>query len=296
MRVSDKSLYTTSTNNLQAALEKLLKLQESASTGKKVNHPSDDPAGVMKVIDYGTAISKVEQYQRNVENGNTSLTVTESAISNVQEVVQRAKELAVQASNSVNDSSNRAIIAKEIDQISQQVLQIANTQINGQYLFSGYNINNAPYSSDGTYIGTYPGGYRKIEVDSGSTVEINMPGYRVFGTSDYGTNLLDTLNDFKSALESNDINGISNAMSNLDSSLDQLNNVRAEVGAKMNRLDTAKAYLDKLKFDLTDFRSQAEDADFAEVITQLTLQQNVVDVSRASVSRVLQQSIMDFLK
>ncbi|MDD5434009.1 MAG: flagellar hook-associated protein FlgL [Nitrospira sp.] len=296
MRVSEKGLYNTITNDLQTGLEKLLKLQESASSGKKIIRPSDDPAGVMKVIDYDTAISKVEQYQRNIESVNSGLTSTESAIANVQEVVQRAKELSVQALNSNNNSSERAVISKEIEQISQQVLQIANTQVNGKYLFSGYNINTAPYSSDGTYTGTYPGGYMKVEVNSGATIEANMPGYKVFGSSAYGTNIIGTLNNLKTSLENNDTSGISSSMANLDPALDQLNNARAEVGAKTNRLDIAKNYLGRLKIDLTDFKSQSEDADLTEVITQLTLQQNIVDASRACISRVLQESILNFLK
>ncbi len=296
MRVSEKGLYNTITNDLQAGLEKMLKLQESASSGKKILSPSDDPAGVMKVIDYNTAISKVEQYQRNVDSINSGLTATESAIANVQDVVQRAKELAVQASNALNSSSDRAAISKEVDQISQQVLQIANTQVNGKYIFAGHNINTPPYSSDGTYNGTYPGGYMKVEVNAGSTVEANMPGYTVFGSSAYGTNIIGSLNNLKSALDNNDTAGIGNAMTNLDASLEQLNNARAEVGAKTNRLDVVKTYLSRLNIDLTDFKSQTEDADLTKVITQLTLQQNIVEASRSIVSRVLQQSIMSFLK
>lgn len=296
MRVTDKSLFNTVSNNLQANIEKLLQLQESASSGRRINRPSDDPAGAMKVIDYDTAISKVEQYERNVGNGNANLISTESAISSVQEVVQRAKELAVQASDSSNDSSDRAIIAKEIEQIYNQVLSVANTKINGKYIFAGYNISNAPYSSDNTYTGTYPGGYMEVEVDSGATVGINMPGYMVFGSSVYGTNILGTLDSLKTALENNDTDGIGTSMTTLDSALDQLNNARAEVGAKTNRLDTANSYLSKLKIDLTDFKSQAEDADLTEVITSLTMQQSIVEASRASLSMVLQQSILDFLR
>lgn len=296
MRVSDKSLYNTITNNLQTGLEKLLQLQESASSGKRINRPSDDPSGAMKVMDYDTAISKVAQHERNVGNGYSNLTATESAISSVQEVVQRAKELAVQASDASQDSSDRAIIAKEIEQIYNQVLSSANTKVNGKYIFAGYNNSTAPYSSDGTYNGTYPGGYMEVEVDSGSTVSINIPGYMVFGSSAYGTNILGTLESLQTALENNNTDGIGTAMNTLDSALDQLNNTRAEAGAKTNRLDISKSYLSKLKLDLTDFKSQTEDADLTEVITRLTQQQNIVEVSRASVSMVLQQSIMNFLK
>lgn len=297
MRVSDKVLYNTVTNNLQQNLDKLLKLQENASSGKKINYPSDDPIGAMKIIDYDTAISKTEQYQRNVDNGTAFLNATESAISTTQEILIRAKELSISARNDTISAADRSIMAKEVDQLYQEAMQIANTQFNGRYLFAGYNVSTQPYSSDRTYTGTAsPNGYIEIEIDSGSPIKINMPGYRVFGTATDGTDILGTLNTLKTALENNDQTGISAVMNNLDSGMDQLNNVRAEVGARMNRLDTAKSYLSKMKIDLTGYKSNAEDADITQVITELTRQQNAVEMSRASAARVLQQSLLNFLK
>lgn len=74
------------------------------------------------------------------------------------------------------------------------------------------------------------------------------------------------------ALQGNDLTGINNAMSGVDSAMEQLNNVRAEVGARMNRLDTAKDYLDKLQTDLKGYKNEVEDADITQVITELTMQ------------------------
>lgn len=297
MRVSDKVLYNTVTNNLQQSLEKILKLQENSSSGKRINHPSDDPVGVMKVIDYETAIAKLGQYQRNIDNGVSFLNVTESAISTAQNILVRIKELSLSALNSTNSAENRAIIAEEVDQLYQQMKQIANTQFNSRYIFAGYNTETAPYDSNDEYTGTAsPDGYIEIEIDSGSTVAMNMPGYTVFGTPTYGTDILGSLRTLKSALENNDLQGIGDAMGNIDEAMDHLNNARAEIGAKLNRLETAKDYLSKLELDLIGFKSKIEDADITKVITELAMQQNVLEVSRASVARVLNQSLLDFLK
>jgi len=117
MRVSDKVLYNTVTNNLQQNLEKMLELQESGSSGKRINRPSDDPIGVMKVIDYTTAISKADQYQRNIDNGISSLDATESAIATTQDILVRAKELSISALNGTSSASDRGIVAKEVQQL-----------------------------------------------------------------------------------------------------------------------------------------------------------------------------------
>lgn len=297
MRVSDKLLYNTVTNNLQQNLEKMLKIQEKVSSGRRINHPSDDPIGVMKVMDYNTAISRAEQYQRNIDNGNAILSATESAISTTQDILLRAKELSLAALNGTNSAADRNITAQEIETLYQETLQIANTRFDGRYLFGGYNTSTPPYNSDGTYAGTEdPYGYIEMEIGSGATVAINMPGYRVFGTPAYGVDILGTLINLRTALENNDSQGINDAMEDLDSGMDQVDNIQAEIGAKMNRLDTAKYHLDKLKLDLLGYKSETEDADITQVITDLAMQESVLELSRASTARILDQSLLDFLR
>src|SRR3972149_7721035 len=237
MRVSDKILYNTVTNNLQRNLEKMLEVQESASSGKRVNRPSDDPIGVMKVIDYETAISKADQYQRNIDNGISSLDATESAIPTTQDILVRAKELSIAALNGTSSASDRGIVAKEVQQLYEQVLQIANTQSNGGYIFAGYNIGTPAYNSSGTYTGTaYPGGSIAVEIDSGSTVEINMTGDRVFGSSAYGVDILGTLNNLKIALEDSQRRRINTGARSRGSGLGHPRSPPAQVGARINRV------------------------------------------------------------
>lgn len=297
MRVSDKVMYNTTTQNMQMNLEKILKLQENVSSGKRINHPSDDPIGAMKIIDYNTSISKVEQYQRNIGNATAFLGVTESAISSTQDVLLRAKELSLSALNETNSAADRAIIAEEVGQLYQQVLQTANTKFNGRYIFGGYDTSTAPYDSNGLYVGTAsPGGEVEIEVDSGSRVAINIPGYRVFGSPTDGVDILAALSSLETALNSDDSTGINTAMTNIDSAMDQLNNVLAEVGAKMNRLETSDSNLSKLTLDLITYKSKIEDVDITEVITDLAIQENALEASRVTLSKILQQTILDFLR
>lgn len=296
MRVSDKLLFNTVTNNLNNNLEAILKLQEHAATGKKINRPSDDPAGIMKVINYNAAISRAEQYERNIDNGMVFLDTTETSISSAQNIVTRIKEISISALNDTVSSEERTKMAKEVEQLYKQVLQIANTQVNGRYIFSGFNGNTLAYSSDGTYNGTTsPDGYIKIEIDPGSTIAINLPGYKVFGTSSYGTDIMGTLNNVKTALENNDTTTLSSLMSDIDLSMDQLSNARAEVGAKINRLETAKDYWGKIKLDLNTYRSDIEEVDITKVITDLSIQYNVLEMTRYSASQILSQSLLDFL-
>ena len=297
MRVSNKMLYNTVMWDMQRKSEKLMELHDGVSSGLKLNKPSDDPAGAVKVINYDTAISKAEQYRRNIDNGTAFLDATESAVTATQDVLQRAKELALMALSETNSAAEKDTMALEVGQLYEQVKQTANTKYNDRYIFSGFRTDVAPYDDTGSYTGTAsPDGYMDVEIDAGSTISINMPGYAVFGSAVDGTDILAALDDLKTAMEDNDSDAIEAAMTDLDAGMDQADNVLAEIGARLNRMDIAKNHFDKLQFDLAKYKSETEDADITNIISELALQQTMLEVSRATAARVLQQSILDFLR
>ena len=117
MRVSNKMLYNTVMWDMQRKSEKLMELHDGVSSGLKLNKPSDDPAGAVKVINYDTAISKAEQYQRNIDNGTAFLDATESAVTATQDVLQRAKELALFALSETNSAAEKDTMALEVGQL-----------------------------------------------------------------------------------------------------------------------------------------------------------------------------------
>ena len=297
MRVSNKMLYNTVMGNMQRNSEKLMELHNGVSSGLKINKPSDDPAGAAKVINYNSAISKAGQYQRNIDNGTAFLNATESAVSSIQDILQRAKELALSALNGTNSAGDKKIMAKEVEQLYEQVRQVANSKYDNRYIFAGFKTDVAPYDNTGSYTGTAStDGYIDVEIDAGNTMSINMPGYAVFGSATDGTDILAALDDLKTAMESNDSAAIDGAMTNLDAGMDQVNEAIAHIGARLNRLEIAKNHFDKLLFDLAKYKSDTEDADITNIVSQLALQQTMLEVSRATAAKVLQQSILDFMR
>src|SRR3990170_6829738 len=138
MRVSNKMLYDTVMGNMQRNSEKLMELHDGVSSGLKINKPSDDPAGAAKVINYNSAISKAGQYQRNIDNGTAFLNATESAVSSIQDILQRAKELALSALNGTNSAGDKKIMAKEVEQLYEQVRHVANSRYDNRYIFAGF--------------------------------------------------------------------------------------------------------------------------------------------------------------
>ncbi|MDD3014306.1 MAG: flagellar hook-associated protein FlgL, partial [Candidatus Gastranaerophilales bacterium] len=158
MRITTKLLNDNIINNLLVNRSKLNDLQEQLSTGKRVSKPSDDPNAAINILSAKLSTDQAERYITNIENASSELDITDQSILSTVDVVQRAKELAVKASNATNGSTELSAIKSEIDQLIEQVKDAANTKFGSKYIFGGCVTEIPPYSEatngDITYNGT----------------------------------------------------------------------------------------------------------------------------------------------
>ena len=117
MRVTNQLLANTLNSNLSRISEKLLKAQEQISSGKRINRPSDDPIGMGKVLDFRTTISQIDQYNRNITNGQGWLQLTDSTLSDIDNLITSAKTLAVSQATETSSAQTRADTAEEVKNI-----------------------------------------------------------------------------------------------------------------------------------------------------------------------------------
>jgi len=290
-------LYNTALANLQENMDRLLKAQEVVSSGKRINRPSDDPVGAYKLLGHDTVLSKTKQYQRNIDRAVSFLSTTESVVSGVNNLLVRAKELAIQEASATSDAQTRYVAEKEVEQIFSQMLQMANTKHEGKYIFAGFKTNTPPYDSSGNYSGTdSPDGEINVEVGAGIEVAINLPGYKVFGAKG-GVEALKIIDDFKTALKNNDVAGIQDAIDKIDLAMNQIQESWAEIGARISQLNSSKDYLSSLEAQITQQKSDVEDADIAKAITELAQREHALEASRGVTARILSQpSLIDFLR
>jgi len=130
-------LSQNSLRQLSTSYGKLGKLQEQLATGKKISRPSDDPVVAMKGMYYRTNLTELEQYKRNLSESYAWMENSEAALDHVQSVMHRARELMVQGSNGTLSPEDRQSIAKEIEQLKEDFVQVSNTQVAGRYIFNG---------------------------------------------------------------------------------------------------------------------------------------------------------------
>ena len=295
MRVTNKLMADTVANNLFKNTEHLLKIQNMISSGKRISKPSDDPIGMGKVLDYRKTISSIDQYNRNIARGRSWLDITDSTLGSVDNLLMRAKEIAVSQATGTANKQTREIAAKEMKNIYEQMLQLANTKLGSSYIFAGHKTDTAPFSRDDDYNASYNGdkGDIRIIVGEDTSISINANGEDIFFSK---VSVFDVLRDLKDGLQNNDPSAISNQIELLNDALGQVLKVRAEVGAKLNRLEITETYWANFKLNITEMLSQTEDADLTKAITDLTTQETVYQTSLAISARLIQPSLMNFLR
>lgn len=145
MRVTQSMLSNNMLRNLNTSYGKMSKLQDQITSGKKISRPSDDPVVALKGMNYRTELDKIGQYQRNIGEAHNWLDTSDSSLGQVGDALIRVKELIVQAANDTNTPDDREKIKAEIDQIQEQIRDLANTQSGGKYIFSGTNTQSPMY-------------------------------------------------------------------------------------------------------------------------------------------------------
>ncbi|MFZ2464621.1 MAG: flagellar hook-associated protein FlgL [Caldibacillus thermoamylovorans] len=286
MRVTQSMLSNNMLRNLSNNYNKMGKLQDQLTTQKRITRPSDDPVVAMLGLGYRDSLNKVQQYSRNVSEATNWLDSTDDAISQGVKVLQRIRELTVQASNGTYEEGQRGAIAVEVDQLKKQLETIAQTQVGGKYIFNGENTNKAPAAGNFSY------GDIELEIFDGIKLNVNTKGSELFKS------VFNTLDSLKSKLEDKTASDtdISGFLDTLDSEIDHFLKIQADVGAKQNRVDMMKDRLSSQETIATEIMSKNEDVEIEKVITELITQESVQRAALSVGARIIQPSLVDFLR
>ncbi len=181
MRVTNSMVANQVTFNMQRSLQRYLELQTSVSSGRRINKPSDDPLGTLRDLDYRTELSKIDQFRKNISQGSNWMATYDTVLADVKDLLSNAKEIAVAMANETYDNAAREAAANEVQSIFDQIMQLANTQLDGRQMFSGFKTKVKPleFSSQGV---VYQGdsGSIEFEVESSMRQKINVNGAETF--------------------------------------------------------------------------------------------------------------------
>jgi len=189
-------------------------------------------------------VAQIEQYKTNVQDAMSWLEITESAVANVGDILQRARELAVQASSGTTTEEDTKKIKQEVEQLKNQLIKIANSTYAGRYIFSGFKTNTRLMDDDGYFTMDVANSEAIIyQIGISDSININVPGGDLFnGGIDAGAGgkgkLIADFEAYINALDSGDHSLISDAITNIDENLNHVLRIRADIGARYNRLES----------------------------------------------------------
>ncbi|MGG3917720.1 flagellar hook-associated protein FlgL [Parageobacillus thermoglucosidasius] len=304
MRVTQFMLANNMLRNLSNSYERLGKYQEQLVTGKKISRPSDDPVVAMKGIAYREDLARVKQYQRNIGEVHNWIDSADDALDKVGLALQRVQELVVQASTDTATPEDRKKIADEIEQIQKHIVDVANTKVGGKYIFNGADTKNPLFIGypDGMGgLGLNPNANTsdvEIEVFDGIKLDVNINGKELFaGTTgqDGIVRLLEKIkNDLRDGTKTGD--DIDGYLGKIEAQQDALLAARSELGAKQNRVEMMENRLSTQEVIATKLMSNNEDIEYEKTITDLITQESVHRVALSVGARIIQPTLVDFLR
>lgn len=179
MRIADKMQFSQINQNVQKNRAEMADLQNQAATQKRITKPSDDPLASARVLGSRTEERGNGQYIKNINQSKSFLEFTDQSLSEMSEMLMRAKEIAVaQSSDAGASEQTRRISGLEIEQIHNQAVQVGNRKLGERFIFAGYKTQTQPFTQDGEYNGD--DGSINIQTHKESFVAMNMPGSKVF--------------------------------------------------------------------------------------------------------------------
>jgi len=296
MRVTQGMLSQQMLYDIQGNNQRLSKLQNEAATGKKINSPADDPIGVGFVMQYKNDSAYDAQYQNNATTAQGVLSYTDSAMSEAGQVMQRARDLAVQGSTGTLTANDRQDMAAEVDQLSKQLVAIGNSEFNQQYIFGGQQTSAAPYPANNPQNVTTDNGHVMYDLGDGVSLNVNVPGNAFFGQASDANNAFAVLSQLKTALQNNDVNTIGSSISAIDSRSSAMMQAQSQIGALSDRAQLMQTRMADMAQNVQGLLANAQDADMAKVITDLNSATAVQTASLQVGARTIQPTLLDFLK
>ena len=287
MRITNSMLSTRALRDLQVNYAGLAKVQEQVGTARKLNRASDDPAQARVAIKVRDTLDALAQHLRNIDTADRATSTAETALASADDVLVRLKELAIQGANDTLGATDRAAIAKEVAQLADTLVGLANTRNGEDYVFSGQRTRTPAYASAGA---AYAGDTNPLNarVAPGVTVATNVTGDVAFGPA------LAAVVQLQADLAAGN-RPAPGTLTALDTGLDALLAARTQIGAVVNRLDSTRTFVESSQYASTKLLSDLEDADMAEVISSAAQRQTVYEAALSVNAKILRRSLVDEL-
>ncbi|WP_026421619.1 flagellin [Actinokineospora inagensis] len=293
-RVTEQSTQLRVLSGLRTSSNNLDTLREQITTGKQVSKPSDSPTGVVSAMQVRQDIATRDRYTRSATDGVARISTAENALTSATDLLNRARDLVLQGKSepAASDPAARAGIATEIGTIRDSMIGLANTSYLGRPVFGGTSASTRAFDDTGAYLGDTGTVMRRV--GDNTQVRVDVSG-DVFGTT-AGSSVFDVLGSIATNLTNGSTSGLTGDLDRLDSAKTRVDTELTSIGSRYSQLtaaqDTAGTQTVALNSRLTDI----EDIDMAKAIISLQTQTAGYQAALAATARVVQPSLLDFLR
>lgn len=301
MRVTNRMLTANLNRNLRDHLTRLDKLQSKLSTGKQILKPSDGPADAEVIMNLESMKREIEQYMKNGEKAKTVLNLTDSVLEHTMEIFLEARDKALRGGNDPLGKDEKAALAGVVISLLSDAIDACNSTYQGRYLFS----TNSSVASDSKpfelrldangdpieVVFNGKEGVFNVEVAQNTRIDAGVDGKKVLVDGKVFDSLINLYKGLKDGTVDADdyISGITTA-------IDRILEARADAGAKIERFDLIKNRYEQDKINISRLLSRTQDVDYAETISELIQEETVYNAALKVGARVIQPSLIDYLK
>jgi len=287
-------------NSVNRIASEMTTAQTQLSTGLKVNVVSDSPDVISRLLQAQANLSTAQQVSSNLGQVSTEVNTGEQALESATTLYDQVQTLSAEGATSTQTPSGRAGIAQQLQSIEQQMVGLANTNVNGRYIFSGDTDQTQPYTYDATQpdpVSGYQGSAstRTIQAPNGTTFPVALTAQQMFDSTDPTTNVFTSINNMVTALNSNDQTAISTANAAMPAVSTYLNSQLAFYGTAQDAISSATTSASTLVTQLQTQISGMQDADETQSILNLTQAQTEQQAALQSFQQIPRTSLFDYL-
>ncbi|EMY34086.1 flagellar hook-associated protein 3 [Arthrobacter crystallopoietes BAB-32] len=291
-RTTSQMMAASAQRNLQLNKARLSSTQDQASSLKKMERPSDNPTGTANSLQVRASQRAAEQYGRNIDNGNGWLTTIDTAMSNVTNILNKARDLAIQGGSGAISTAGREAIALEIEGLGKDLLNQANTKYLGRSVFAGNSDAGAAFTGTPPTFTGASGSTVERRIAEGQSIRVDADGAVVFGNGDNSVFALmgQIAADLRAGLNTGP------RVADIDVHLDNVIANHTSIGARHSRLLRAQDMNTEHVSLLETQRAEIEDVDLAEMLLELNVQDMNYQAALGVTAKVLPPTLMDFLR
>ncbi len=329
MKVTEASTYRLMNTNLNRITTTLQDLRNQGATGRKLNNPSDDPSSIRPVLTARTQIRHTERYLETMGVTLDKMQATDGHLEHIENIMQRAKEIAINAVNSSLSESDLATLADEVNHLREELLDVGNAMIDGKYIFAGFAETTRPFVANDLYDpalydptdrATWPYLYQgdnnptELEITPNEYLQANLTGNNLFlGISDANweggalesdpgrVDLFSVLTRLEEAIRAGNVDdpagpggGIQATIEQLEMGAEQERRLRSRLGNRATRVEAAIGHQETVLVDLQQILSRYQDADVIATFNAIVQQETAFQAALNVTARVSSISILDY--